>query len=431
MRKIICCGLVVFFLLGAFPRESFGKNILQDIFKIYQTYENVNMLLWLTGDVKAEKRFGEEVKWFINLTNKKEKNPELNRWVHSIFDRVKAQYRDRGMNYNITILKGGDVNAFAIPGGSIFVYRGMLDFVGSDDELAATLAHELAHAERRHSLQQLRTNVAFQLLLEKAVNNRRDRDTWGQLVGALTLLQFSREHEDESDDIGQKKMAAAGFDPSAQVVLWEKFVQKFGKGEKGILTYLSTHPPSQSRVENARKNLKNMNLPERKDFSLSYNVLHDEQQNLIQNGSFETDLRKKGFPDSWEAKDGTVNVSTEEALTGRNSLRLFSDILMRQVRVVSELISINPAEKYAISGWLKTENGNQKASVGAEIFDKSKRLRGYIWPAMQSAPVSTKWEKFQGSFESGPDGRKNFPKDAAFMRIILQSGPLSKGSVWF
>lgn len=125
--------VLLFLLLAGFATPLEARNLLGDLFKAYNTYREVNMLLWLTGDVNAEKRFGEELKWIINLTNRKESDPETKRWVYTVFDRVKAQFRSRGFDYNITILQGNDVNAFAIPGGNIYVYRGMLNFVRSDD----------------------------------------------------------------------------------------------------------------------------------------------------------------------------------------------------------------------------------------------------------------------------------------------------------
>jgi len=424
---VIAALAVLFFLQS----KTQAGNILGDIINIYTKYEQANMMMWLAGDTKAEKRFGEEIKWYINLTNKKTKDPETNRWVHSIFDRVKTQFRDRGFDYNITVLEGSTVNAFAIPGGNVYVYKGMLDFVGSDDELAAVLAHELTHSEKRHSLKQLRQSTVFQLLLDKAVKNKRDRDSWGQLVGALTSLKFSRQDEDEADDIGQKKMFTAGFDPAAQVLLWQKFTDKFGKGEKGLLQYLSSHPPSQERVENARRNLTGMKMPEHKDFGLSFNIMSDAKENLLQNSSFETDLAKKGYPDAWTIRDGKSCFSQSESVTGKNSLELTSASNMEQVRVVSELIPINTNEKYILAGWTKSTDGKQKASVGAELYDKAKRLRGFIWPILSSLSLPNAWTKFEGVFESGNVSAKNFQKDTAFMRIALQNGPLSKGSIWF
>lgn len=445
-RSAITAALGFSLLLGA-PAISEAGNILGDLFKIYQTYEQVNMMLWLTGDTKAEKRVGQEMKWIINLTNKKYKDPEANRWVNSVFDRVKPEFRTRGFDYNITVLNDNTVNAFAIPGGNIFVYKGMLDFVGSDDELAAVLAHELAHAERRHSLKQLRQSTAFQLLLQKAVKSGRDRDTWGQVVGAVTMLKFSRDDEYEADEIGQTRITKAGFNPLGQVVLWEKFVQKFGKGANGLAQYLSTHPPSQDRVERAKSRLVSL-APGGSvalsaapgvsatplaagDLTLSFNILSDTSENILQNSSFETDLAKKGLPDAWTVKEGTVVFDAGQAITGRGSLRLEPVSHLRPVRVVSDLIPVNPAESYLLSGWVRSSDGAAKASIGAEVYDKSKRLRGFIWPVLSGAAVPSSWQAFEGTFTGNGSPTVSLPKDAAFIRVLLQNGPLSHGQVWF
>ncbi len=420
---------LVLTLAAAAPAPA--RNLLQDLVKAYTTYQEVNMLLWLAGDVKAEKRFGQEAKWFLNLTNKKVKDPEVLRWANAVFNRVKPQFRDRGFDYDLTVYEGSTVNAFAIPGGNIFIYRGMLDFVGSDDELAAIFAHELAHAERRHSLKHLRQNAAFQMLLQQAVKNRRDRETWGQVVGALTMLKFSREDEDEADDLGQAKMFAAGFNPSAQVVVWQKFVAKFGKGEKGLLQYLSTHPPSQDRVENARRNLARFQVPETKDFNLSFNILSDVQENLLQNGSFETDLAGKGMPDAWTVKDGRAQLAEGAVVTGRRCLQVTAESPVRPVRVLSEPIPVRPGTRLTFTGWVRSEDGTQKVSIGAQLFDTRKRLRGFIWPVLANHQAATSWVKVQGVFEGGGAAHRQFQADTAFMQVILQNGPMSKGAVWF
>lgn len=447
MKRFTLKAVLAASLLCCVPFGAEARNILGDLLKVYQTYEQVNMMLWLTGDTKAEKRVGQEMKWFINLTSKKYKDPEANRWVGSVFDRVKGQFRDRGFDYNITVLNDSTVNAFAIPGGNIYIYKGMLDFIGSDDELAAVLAHELAHAERRHSLKQLRQNAAFQLLLQKAVKSGRDRDTWGQVVGALTMLKFSRDDEHEADEIGQTRLSNAGFNPLGQVVLWEKFVQKFGKGEKGIMQYLSTHPPSQDRVEKAKSRLVSLapgssavlsaapGVPATQlaaaDLTLSFNILSDTPENLLQNSSFETDLAKKGSPDAWTVKEGTVAFDREQAVTGRGSLRLTPESHLRPVRVVSEMIAVNPSEAYVLSGWMRSSDGAAKVSVGAEVYDKAKRLRGFIWPVLSGATVSTAWQAVEGTFSGNGTPGVNLPKDAAFIRVLLQNGPISRGQVWF
>lgn len=103
MKKAISAVLVGSMLTVA-PAPTEAKNFLKDILKVYQTYQEVNMMLWLTGDTKAEKRFGEEAKWFVNLTNKKYKDPEANRCAQSVFARLTPQFKERGFNYNLTLL---------------------------------------------------------------------------------------------------------------------------------------------------------------------------------------------------------------------------------------------------------------------------------------------------------------------------------------
>ena len=403
IRKMLSGAIIGLMLLASVNPAEAKKNLLQSLFKIYQTYEQVNMMMWLAGDSKAEKRFGEEVKWFINLTNKKNKNPEANQRVRSIFERLKPQFRDRGFDYNLTLLQGDTVNAFAIPGGSVFVYQGMIDMVGSDDELAAVLAHELTHSEKRHSLKQLRQNAAFTLLLQAAVKNKRDQQTWGAVVGALTSMAFSREHEQESDAIGQAKMYAAGFDPAAQVLLWERFVQRFGKGEKGPMAWLSTHPPSSDRVNSARNRLPQFapravplvsgspgfpGAPVGPAASMVPNagvptaVLVETQENALKNGGFETDSTKRGFPDAWEKRDGTAALDTTQAFTGSVSLAMTTQSVMKPTRVVSDFVGINPSSAFDLTGYVRSEDGKQKISIGAELYNKAKRLRGFIWPVI-------------------------------------------------
>ncbi len=432
MRRFIPIVLALFILGIHAPQRSDARNILGDLLKVYQTYESVNMMLWLAGDAKAEKRVGEEIRWFIGLTSKEVKDQRTRSWVEGVFNRVKTTYAKHGFDYNIKILQGKDVNAYAIPGGHIFIYTGMLDFVGSDDELAAVLAHEIAHAERRHMLKQFRKSTALQLVLQQAVKSRRDRETWGQLFAAMTTLRFSREDEREADDLGQEHVMKAGFDPASQVVLWEKFTKKFGEGPKGILQYLSTHPPSTERVQNARDNLKKWGKPETRSFALSFNILADDKENLAANGSFETDLKNTGLPDGWTAKAGkAARDSNAEAPSGKWALCLDSDTALGEVKVLSEMIAVNPSQEYRFGGWIKSEDGTQKVAVGAELYDAKNRLRGIIYPVLDGVPMPAFWSEFKGTLMPGKDKHVHMTPDTAKVRLLLIGGRMSKGKVWF
>ena len=256
MKRLITILFIV--LMSTNSCYAGSKNFLSQLFKVYKTYEETNLLLWLTGDVGAEKRLGKELAAIQKLTSRKESDQAKVARVTRIFNKLAPQYNTHGMGLRLTVLHDSTVNAFAMPGGNVYVYSGICDFLQSDDELAAVIAHELGHVERRHSLKNFRASSALTLLLQQAVKNKRDRETWGAIASAFALMSFSRTQEDEADDVGQYKMAAAGFDPAAQITVWERFLKQSGKSNK-LQQLLSSHPSHEKRIENAKKNLAKMN----------------------------------------------------------------------------------------------------------------------------------------------------------------------------
>lgn len=425
MKKASFSIILAFFISICVP--TLAGNVLQDILKAYQTYQEVNMTLWLVGDVGAEKRFGKELQFWLGLTNKPEKDPKINAYVRGIFDRLVPHYKNHGMRYTVHVIKNNAANAFAIPGGHIYVQTGLLDLVSSDDELATVIAHELAHAEKRHSLKNFRASTAAVALLNAAVKNRKDRETWGALLTTLTMMKFSRKQEDEADDIGQFRLAAAGYNPAAQVAVWEKFLKKYGDS-KGIQQYLSSHPPSSQRIENARKNLSKMNLSEKTVFANTRNLMSATKQNLLANPSFE--VIGNGQVTGWQTAEGRAQISDRHAVTGRQSLQMISEARMQVSRVVSELIPVNQNSDFIFSGWIVSENGAQNGAIGLELYDANKRLRNRIWAVRESAPVPAQLQRFETRLVN-TEQRRIFAGNTAYMKILLQTGLISEGSVWF
>lgn len=403
-------------------------NVLRDILKAYQTYQEVNMALWLAGDIDAEKRLGKELQFWMNLTYKEEKDPKTVGYVKGLFERLRPHFRDRGMNYNVRVIRNNTANAFVIPGGHVYVFTGLINMVSSDDELAAVISHELAHAERRHSLKNFRASTAAVAVLNHAIKNKKDRQTWGTLLGYLTLMQFSREQEREADDIGQFRMAAAGFNPAAQVTLWEKFLKKYGDS-KGLEQYLGTHPPSSERVRNARNNLAKMNVSEKTVFSNTRMLMKAQPINMLANPSFEDSSKPGGMSQSWELTEGVAALSDKVFMHGRHSLELRSDKRLKRTRVMSDFIAVNENSDFNISAFVRSEDGSQNAALGIELYDASKRLRNRLW-FVESSPIPVSWAKIEARLVNSKE-QKVFAANNAFMRIVLQSGLMSTGSVWF
>ena len=456
--------LALLFLVLASANNCFAgsKNFLKQLFKVYQDYEEVNMLLWLTGDVRAEKLLGKELAFWQGLTSKKEGDQAKVQRVMNIFNKLAPQYNTHGMKLKCTVLHDNTINAFAIPGGNVYVYSGIIDFLQSDDELAAVIAHELAHVEKRHSLKNFRTSTALSLLLEKAVKNKKNQEAWTAVLSALALMKFSRKQEDEADDVGQYRLAAAGFNPYGQVQVWERFLKKYGDS-KGIEKFLSSHPSHQYRIENAKKNLAKMNYqppvqasaetPSATSSNGEYaieepapapraNVQYEEPsqpyqppqptapQNYVLDGDFEMGYTSDNKLENWEVTEGLFKLSNKVVLTGQNSLEGSNNGSFSKGRILSNFIPVNQHSNLTLNVCVKSETGRQVGAIGIEIYDANKRLRNRVWAkSMMAFPAE--WNKVEAKLANSEASPKLFTSTTAFIRVLLQVGPGPNGSLWF
>jgi predicted Zn-dependent protease len=149
----------------------------------------------------------------------------------------------------INVQSSNDLNAYCMPGGRIMVYTGLVDKLGlTDAEIATVLAHEIAHALREHSREQVSRAYAQQTGLGAIAALAGLNDASLQLASVLSDVTFSlprsRVQESEGDKIGLELMARAGFDPRAALTLWQK-MSKAGQGTTP--GFFSTHPSSTTR----------------------------------------------------------------------------------------------------------------------------------------------------------------------------------------
>jgi len=153
-------------------------------------------------------------------------------------------------NWEVNVITSAEVNAWCMPGGKIAVYTGLLTQLNpSDEELAAVMGHEVAHALREHGRERASEQMAQQLGVSVLSVALGLGDLGAQLTQTLlevTLsLPHSRTHETEADRIGVELAARSGYDPRAAVSLWEK-MGKLGGGKPP--EWMSTHPSDQTRI---------------------------------------------------------------------------------------------------------------------------------------------------------------------------------------
>lgn len=155
-----------------------------------------------------------------------------------------------GWAWEVNVIRSDSINAWCMPGGKIAVYTGLIDKLGlTDDEIAAVMGHEIAHALREHARERASEQLTAGLLIQGGavvLGAGAGSVDMAKLAYQVTLgLPNSRLHESEADRIGVELAARAGYDPRAAITLWQKMARADGgKGPE----WLSTHPSADTRI---------------------------------------------------------------------------------------------------------------------------------------------------------------------------------------
>jgi beta-barrel assembly-enhancing protease len=170
----------------------------------------------------------------------------LGRIVTRVLDNGKLQYRNE-FPWDVKIIRDDQTqNAFATPGGHIYVYSGLIKFLDNETQLAGVLGHEIAHADRRHTSRQLQNQYGISVLLSLLLGE--NQNTLADVASGLGQLKFSRDYETEADAYSVEYLngtnyyacdGAAGF-----------FIKAQNEGQQSPPEFLSTHPDPGSRIQN-------------------------------------------------------------------------------------------------------------------------------------------------------------------------------------
>jgi len=169
--------------------------------------------------------------------------------------------------YEVVLIQTNVVNAMAAPGGKIMVYEGLWNpkdgLVKDDDELAAVLAHEIAHVNCRHSTEAMTRDMVPSLMFMGGaiIAQAKDREDIAYALSGVFVVyngiwvtRYSREDESEADSVGLMYMAKAGYDPRAALRIWERSAQH-RNGADPASSIFSTHPSDSTRAQNLRAEL--------------------------------------------------------------------------------------------------------------------------------------------------------------------------------
>ena len=289
LRTSVWSLLLSSLLLGACsspsPRSKGGKESKPDI-----------ILYSEADDQRAGEEAAKEIPMAIGVVN----DPALKRYVERVGQRVAHQAPRTSFTYSFQVVDQDAPNAFALPGGFIFVSRGLLILSNSEDELANVLGHEIVHVARRHA-------SARQSMMNSLPKYLR----WAA-VGQVTA--YGRDQERESDRLGQGLAAVAGYDPvgMANFLRELEFSERLQLGFSRHQGYMDTHPATSERVARAGARARTIRWTPRASIAASHAAYLSQLDGLVvgigaAEGVFQRDRFLQAdmgfsvrFPDGWD-----------------------------------------------------------------------------------------------------------------------------------
>jgi predicted Zn-dependent protease len=267
-----------------------------------------------------EIKLGQELAAEVDRQSKFVTDPVVTEYVNRVGQNVILR-SDAKVPFTIKVIDSPEVNAFALPGGHLYVNSGLVLAADTEAELAGVIAHEISHVTARHGVEQASKGRLLQYLSIPLI-------FVGGPVGALvqnaanvlvplSYLKFSRGAEEEADRLGLQYMWNAGYDPTSMLSFFEKIKAREGKDPGKLAKLFSTHPATGKRIQNARALL--ARFPERGEYTVSTSEFNESKNKLFGlthqqkigagEGGAPTLKRKPG------ASDGSDNDSNKEPPT--------------------------------------------------------------------------------------------------------------------
>lgn len=190
--------------------------------------------------------------------------PSLQRYVDEVGQKLAKTSHRSQLDYHFTVLDSPEINAFALPGGYVYITRGILAYLNSEAELAAVLGHEIGHVTARHGVQQYSASMAAGVgatllgILAPELGSGAAQDILG-LMGNALLSGYGREHELEADRLGAEYLARAGYDSQAMIrvigvlknqeVFDAEVAKQEGREPRRYHGLFATHPDNDTRLQ--------------------------------------------------------------------------------------------------------------------------------------------------------------------------------------
>jgi predicted Zn-dependent protease len=223
-----------------------------------QTVQQTGRSQFIVVSESQERQLGEDA---YKETLKKDQLSTRQDWqaqLRRVGQRIAAVAEKPEYKWEFNVLQGKDINAFALPGGKVAFWEGIMPVAQDDNGIAVIMGHEIAHALARHGAERMSQTMGAQAIgqiLSAATVSPALREDFLKLYGATAavgfILPWGRAQESEADHIGLILMAKAGYNPNAAIGFWERMAKVSG-GDKPP-QFLSTHPSDETRIAQIKK----------------------------------------------------------------------------------------------------------------------------------------------------------------------------------
>ena len=202
---------------------------------------------------QQEVQMGQEYAQQINAQLPIIRDPELNRYINVLGDSIARLTSRADLDWQFFIVDAQEVNAFAVPGGFVYINRGLIQRADQMDEIAGVLGHEIGHVVRRHTVKQMEkaqgANIGVTLAcVLTSVCNSQVAGAAINVAGGALFAKFSRSDEAEADNEGFKNVVKAGISPVGMVTMFQKLLEERQSRPGAVDSWFLTHPLEEERI---------------------------------------------------------------------------------------------------------------------------------------------------------------------------------------
>ena len=396
-RKLFLCALVSTMLLSCSVNPATG---------------GANLVLMTE---KKEKRIGQEEHEKVLASMPLFQDEKLLEYVRRVGNKVAKVSHRPNLEYTFSIIDSPEINAFALPGGYVYVNRGLLTFMNTEAELAAVLAHEIGHITARHGVQQqargtlARTAAQVGGVVTAVATGSNYAGSQISEVASIWaqtgLSGFGREHELEADSLGAEYIKEAGYDPTAMINVvtvlknQEDFNKRVNNGGSGYHGLFASHPRNDTRLQEAIASVAGLdNVEIRETDNTEFRQTIDGLIIGASQASQTQDVRNRYyqallgytvlFPDDWEVTETTTTVTASAQNVGNfriETQRLQENIepriFLKDTVGISNLQKSESLDQYRLLGHTGTnllENGNTQRVAVIYLGPRAFVFRGEI-----------------------------------------------------